>query len=114
MIGDITGGNGAGVNTSAADAIETARSEWQRMYRDATDAGREVPVVTIPKELAPDSFKASADATAELSRLAGRRSYLVSIDIAALERRRAADASAARAMARRKPGGRSKARRRRG
>lgn len=111
---DFTGGHGDGANTSAADAIETARHEWQRMYRDATDAGREVPVMTIPKELAPDSFRASADATDELSRLAGRRTFGVSIDLAALEARRRAHLStqAPRAQAQHKPGGKRRRQRR--
>lgn len=73
----------------ADNAIEQARGEWERMARDAQAAGREIPVQEIPRELAPESFRASADATAGLMRAANRRSFIVGIDLRALEAARA-------------------------
>lgn len=83
----------------ADHAIEQARGEWERMARERLDAGREIPVQEIPRDLAPDSFRASADATADLMRRAQRRSYTVSIDLAAMEAARIARAAVLAASA---------------
>lgn len=89
---------------SASEAIEQAREVWQRGYRDAMAAGREIPVVDVPRELG-DTARTSVEATQELARLGNRRSYTVSIDLAAMERARvqkivqAAQAEAANALA---------------
>lgn len=69
---------------SADTAIEQARGEWERMYRDNQAAGRETPVVEIPREMG-DVARASVEATQELTRRGNRRSFLVNIDIRALE-----------------------------
>ncbi|HEX9117831.1 MAG TPA: hypothetical protein VGA61_17315 [Anaerolineae bacterium] len=79
---------------SEAQAIEEARETWQRGYRDAVAAGREVPVVDVPAELG-DTARTSVEATRELSRLGNRRSYIVSVDIRALEAARVARENAA-------------------
>ena len=83
----------------ADHAIEQARGEWERMARERIEAGREIPVQEIPRDLAPDSFRASADATADLMRRAQRRSYTVSIDLAAMEAARIARAAVLAASA---------------
>lgn len=79
---------------SEEQAIDEARETWQRGYRDAIAAGREVPVVDVPAELG-DTARASVEATRELSRLGNRRSYMVSVDIRALEAARVARETAA-------------------
>ena len=72
---------------SAEQAIDEARETWQRGYRDAMAAGREIPVVDVPGALG-DTARASVEATQELARLGNRRSYVISIDLAAMERDR--------------------------
>lgn len=80
---------------SEETAIEEARETWQRGYRDAMAAGREIPVVDVPAELG-DTARTSVEATRELTRMGNRRSYIVSVDIAALEAaRRSRESSAA-------------------
>lgn len=80
---------------SESQAIEEARETWQRGYRDAVAAGREVPVVDVPADLG-DAARTSVEATQELSRLGNRRSYIVSVDIRAMEAaRRAREETAA-------------------
>lgn len=69
---------------SSDTAVEQARGEWERMYRDAQAAGREVPVVEVPRELG-DVARASVEATQELTRRGNRRSFVVNIDLRALE-----------------------------
>lgn len=69
---------------SADTAIEQARGEWERMYRDAQAAGREVPVVDVPASLG-DVARASVEATSELARRGRTRSFVVNIDLRALE-----------------------------
>lgn len=69
---------------SAETAIEQARGEWERMYRDNEAAGRETPVVDVPASLG-DTARASVEATTELARRGRSRSYVVNIDLAALE-----------------------------
>ena len=72
---------------SESQAIDEAREVWQRGYRDAVAAGREVPVVDVPASLG-DVARASVEATTELARLGNRRSYTVNVDIRAMEQRR--------------------------
>lgn len=79
---------------SEETAIEEARETWQRGYRDAIAAGREVPVVDVPAELG-DTARTSVEATQSLTRLGNRRSYIVSVDIRALEAARKAREQAA-------------------
>lgn len=93
---------------SAETAIEEAREVWQRGYRDAMAAGREIPVVDVPRELG-DVARSSVEATQSLTRLGNRRSYVVTIDLRALEvarkEREAAEAARnAQRPARRKRG----------
>lgn len=93
---------------SESQAIEEARETWQRGYRDAMAAGREIPVVDVPAELG-DTARASVEATQELARLGNRRSYVISIDLAAMERdrlarlARAVEAAASAAAPKRRP-----------
>lgn len=72
---------------SESDAIEQACEVWQRGYRDAQAAGREIPVVDVPAEYG-GAARMSVEATQRLAQLGNRRSYIVSIDLAALERAR--------------------------
>lgn len=74
---------------SAETAIEQARETWLRGYRDAQAAGREIPVVDVPRELG-DVARTSVEATTDLARMGGRRSYTVNIDLRALEAQRQA------------------------
>lgn len=74
---------------SAETAIEEARETWVRGYRDALGAGREIPVVDVPRELG-DVARTSVEATTDLARMGGRRSFTVNIDLKALEARRQA------------------------
>ena len=69
---------------SADTAIEQARGEWERMYRDAKEAGREIPVVDVPASLG-DVARSSVEATTELTRRGNRKSFIVNIDLRALE-----------------------------
>lgn len=79
---------------SADDAIEEARETWVRGYRDAQEAGREVPVVDVPASLG-DAARTSVEATQSLTRAGNRRSYVVSVDLKALEAARIAREHAA-------------------
>lgn len=72
---------------SESDAIEQACEVWERGYRDAMAAGREIPVVDVPAEYG-GAARMSVEATQRLSQAGNRRSYIVSIDLAALERAR--------------------------
>lgn len=72
---------------SAEQAIDEAREVWLRGYRDAQAAGREIPVVDVPRELG-DVARTSVEATQGLAKLGNRRSFTVNVDLAAMERRR--------------------------
>lgn len=75
----------AGAGAPSADtAIDTARDQWQRMYREAEAAGREIPVVDVPASLG-DVARTSVEATTDLARRARSRSWVVNVDIRALE-----------------------------
>lgn len=94
---------------SSETAIEQARDQWQRMYRDNEAAGRETPVVDVPASLG-DVARASVEATTELARRGRSRSFIVTIDLAALEAayqaeqaRLAAEQRAAQELAHSKP-----------
>lgn len=65
-------------------AIEQAREVWERGYREATAAGREIPVVDVPADLG-EGARYSVEATQGLTRLGNRRSYTVSVDLRAME-----------------------------
>lgn len=88
-------------------AIDESRDAWMKLYRERTDAGREVPVVDVPRSLGA-AARYSVEATDDMARRARSRSYLVNIDLAAMRRaqeERAAQvarADAARRRARRK------------
>lgn len=97
---------------SAETAIEQARGEWERMFRDAQAAGREVPIVEVPAALG-DVARASVEATTELARRGNRRSYVVNIDLAALEAAYQADLARRAAQAAPPPIRRSRRRSRR-
>ena len=88
--------------TSEGEAIEQARYLWAREYRATLDAGREVPVVDVPREIGAAAHY-SVEATQELARLGGRRTFGVSVDLRAMEAaRRARDAQKSKKPTRRK------------
>lgn len=99
------GGPVRGYIPTEETAIDEARDAWAKLYRERTDAGREVPIVDVPRELErtadgqePDpsqkaaweyAARMSVEATDDLGRRARSRSYLVPIDLRAMEAQRA-------------------------
>lgn len=78
-------------------AIDESRDAWMKLYRERTDAGREVPVVDVPRELGA-AARYSVEATDDMARRARSRSYIVNIDLKALrmaQEERAAQAAQA-------------------
>lgn len=78
---------------SENEAIEQARYLWAREYRATLDAGREVPVVDVPRELGA-AAQYSVEATTDLARVGSARTFGVAIDLRALEAARQARAQA--------------------
>lgn len=95
----------AGYIPTEETAIDESRYVWEKLYRERTEAGREVPIVDVPRELVrtadggePDAAqragwefaaRMSVEATTDMARRAGRRSVVVAIDLAEMERQRA-------------------------
>lgn len=85
--------------SAEADVAEEVRETWLRGAMDAMQAGREIPVRDLPRDLLGDAALVSAEATSQLYRQASTKRFVVSIDIAALERARAAKLAAIQADA---------------
>lgn len=70
-----------------AEVSEEVRETWLRGAMDAMQAGREIPVREIPRDLG-DTAILSEEATSDLYRRAATRRFSVNIDIKMLERRK--------------------------
>jgi len=91
------------------EAIEQARYLWAREYRATLDAGREVPVVDVPREIGAAAHY-SVEATTELARRGSARTFGVAVDLRAMEAARRAREAGKKTPSRRKRQGRSRGR----
>lgn len=84
-----------------AESIEEVRGTYERMVRDRQAAGREVPAQPVYLDGLSredqETARQSVEASQELYKRAQRQSYVVAIDLKALEAARKARAAASTA-----------------